>query len=606
MEKKNQVQNSCKYANISRDLGVIAICAIVALVLASIFHLNETFEKWVIALHERIPIHELLILSPVLIFSLLILYICRLKSSCRIERELEKHQNDLESVINERTLELRAASAFNENILRNMQDAFYVIDLKGRLLKWNEVFAKITGYSDDEIFSMKLTDFFAEEDGRRMAIATEVTLNTGAECIEADIISKDGKHIPYEFTSSLLKDPRDNPIAISGSGRDLTERKKAEEKRKIFFHAVDDAYDGFIMTDMDGKVTYANKAAANALGYTQDELANLNIANVILHPKLAKIICEKVVKKESWNGEIKGKNKAGQERDVILSVSLIKDEKGNPVGMMVAFMDITERKRNEEALKDSQLRVRAILDQTFQFIGLMTTDGILVDTNKASLDFAGIEESAALNKPFWETVWWTHSAEMQGKLRDAVKKAAAGEFVRFEATHVSKDGHLHYVDFSLKPVKDETGKVIFIIPESRDITEYKEMAEEKSRLAAIIEATSDFVGIADIKGKVLYVNGSGRKVAGISEDENITDTKIADFHPYCALKIVMNEGIPTATREGIWSGETALLSRDGKIIPVSQVLIVHKTPAGTPDYVSTIMRILPERKKTKVNERETL
>ena len=52
-------------------------------------------------------------------------------------------------------------------------------------------------------------------------------------------------------------------------------------------------------------------------------------------------------------------------------------------------------------------------------------------------------------------------------------KAALGEFIRFEATHVAKDGILHYVDFSLKPVKDETGKVIFLIPEGRDIAEYK-------------------------------------------------------------------------------------------------------------------------------------
>ena len=136
--------------------------------------------------------------------------------------------------------------------------------------------------------------------------------------------------------------------------------------------------------------------------------------------------------------------------------------------------DITERKQAEKALLESERKMHAIFDQTFQFIGLMTIDGILIEANRTALKFSGIEASSVLNKPFWQGPWWAHSPELQEKLRQAVEKAARGEFIRFEATHVAKDGMLHYVDFSLKPVKDETGKVIFLIPEGRDITERKQ------------------------------------------------------------------------------------------------------------------------------------
>jgi len=140
--------------------------------------------------------------------------------------------------------------------------------------------------------------------------------------------------------------------------------------------------------------------------------------------------------------------------------------------------EIKKRKKVEEELKESERRIRALYDQTFQFIGLMTPGGILIEANRTALEFSGIKLSDVLNKPFWETPWWTHSPELQEKLRKAIKKVAQGEFFRFEATHKTKDGTLHYVDFSLKPVKDKKGKVIFMIPEGRDITERKK-AEEK-------------------------------------------------------------------------------------------------------------------------------
>ena len=144
--------------------------------------------------------------------------------------------------------------------------------------------------------------------------------------------------------------------------------------------------------------------------------------------------------------------------------------------------EIKERKKAEEALKESERKIRALYDQTFQFIGLMTPDGTLIEANRTALEFSGIELSDVINKPFWQTPWWTHSPELQEKLRQAIKKVAQGEFIRFEVTHLGKDGVLHYVDFSLKPFKDESGKVIFMIPEGRDITEHKKAQEKGEEL----------------------------------------------------------------------------------------------------------------------------
>ncbi len=132
-------------------------------------------------------------------------------------------------------------------------------------------------------------------------------------------------------------------------------------------------------------------------------------------------------------------------------------------------------------LRESERKFRAIFDQAFQFIGLMTVDGTLIAVNRTALDFAGIEEKDVLGKPFWETTWWTHSAELQERLKGAIRKAAYGRFVRFEAFHPTIDGGIHYFDVSMKPVKDEAGNVYLLILESRDITERKHAEQEREK-----------------------------------------------------------------------------------------------------------------------------
>jgi PAS domain S-box-containing protein len=115
------------------------------------------------------------------------------------------------------------------------------------------------------------------------------------------------------------------------------------------------------------------------------------------------------------------------------------------------------------------------------------------------------------------------------------------------------------------------------------------------RLAAILHSTTDFVSTAGPDGNLLDLNAGGRKMIGIAEDEDISQLRIRDMHPDWAAELILNDGVPAAIRDGVWSGQVALLARDGKEIPVSQVIIAHLSPDGKLDYLSTIMRDLSER-----------
>jgi PAS domain S-box-containing protein len=103
----------------------------------------------------------------------------------------------------------------------------------------------------------------------------------------------------------------------------------------------------------------------------------------------------------------------------------------------------------------------------------MTADGTLIEANRTALAALGLQESDVLGMPFWETAWWVHSPEEQDKLKVAVARAAAGELVRFETFHLTPESRVLYMDFSLKPVRNEAGNVCLLIPEGRDITDRK-------------------------------------------------------------------------------------------------------------------------------------
>ena len=117
----------------------------------------------------------------------------------------------------------------------------------------------------------------------------------------------------------------------------------------------------------------------------------------------------------------------------------------------------------------------------------------------------------------------------------------------------------------------------------------KKVEEELGRLANVLEASEDFIGLTGVEGRVIWNNPQMRKVVGV---EDVTKLSITDYHPAWALEIIQREGIPTALAQGTWLGETALLTKEGQEIPVSQLIIAHKTAEGDIEYISTVMRDL--------------
>jgi PAS domain S-box-containing protein len=228
-----------------------------------------------------------------------------------------------------------------------------------------------------------------------------------------------------------------------------------------------------------------NKAGEQMLGFTRDQLAGKSDFDIF-------------PKKEAEFFRAKDEEAFATGEPVVIDEELIttqengvrwvrtkkigiRDEQGKPLYMIGIVEDITELKQKQELLdRRTTERFEAIFNSQYQFMGLMTTDGILIECNETALNFAGIQAHDVIGKHFWECYWWAISERVQNQLRQSIARAARGEFIRYEADILGKGGIIATIDFSIKPVLDEQGNVTLLIPEGRDITQRK-LLEQRAR-----------------------------------------------------------------------------------------------------------------------------
>jgi len=260
-------------------------------------------------------------------------------------------------------------------------------------------------------------------------------------------------------------------------------------------------------------------------------------------------------------------------------------------------IDITERKRADEALRQSEER--------FRLAAQSLTNAVWEwDIVTGQLDWFGNIDGLLAYAPgeFPRTIEaWEKLIDPED--RDRVMTAldrhlTAGDPYGEEYRVRRKDGGLSHWQDRGTAIRDAQGKAVRMFGAIADITERKQAEESRARLVAILEATPDFVGFADPRnGHILYMNKGGRKMTGVGEDEDITNLKIADVHPAWANEMLVDEIVPGAVRDGVWRGECAFVNRDGREIPVLMVLLAHKSPNGELEVISTISRDITERKR---------
>ena len=253
--------------------------------------------------------------------------------------------------------ELAEAHAFTESTLQSVNDLFYAFDTAGTFLRWNKACSRVTGYSDAEISSMKALDFFRLEDRAQISAAIEQIWAEGSSKVEVDILLKNGRTIPYEFSGSLLKDSKGNTLGFCGTSRDISKRKRAEEElresREFLNKIINCIGDPiFVMDDQDRYIlmndagcTQVGRSRENVLGRTTHAMVPPEIAEPLLarnHEVLASGL-EDVTEEQIPDAQ-------GKSLTVISRKSLYQDPQGHRYVVGIV-RDITDRKHAEDEVR---------------------------------------------------------------------------------------------------------------------------------------------------------------------------------------------------------------------------------------------------------------
>ena len=307
---------------------------------------------------------------------------------------------------------------------------------------------------------------------------------------------------------------------------DVTEQRLAqealrasEERLRAVFQQTEA---GIAQADLTGRFVLANDRYAQIVGRSRQELLNLRMQD-ITHPddlpRNLALFEQAVTDGQPFVIEKRYVRPDGSAVWVSNSVSLMRDHHGKPSGVIAATVDITERKRVEDALRESEQHARRIIDNTLSFIGVMTTDGVLTEANATALRAGGLRREEVVGKKFWDCHWWSYDPRVQERLKDAVARAANGEVVRYDDTVRMAGDTRMPIDFMLSPVRDESGRVTHLIPSGVDIADRVRAEEDVRRsqrqLASVIDNTPSAVFIKDVRGRYLLVNAPFERMAGV-------------------------------------------------------------------------------------------
>jgi PAS domain S-box-containing protein len=261
-----------------------------------------------------------------------------------------------------------------------------------------------------------------------------------------------------------------------------------------------------------------------------------------------------------------------------------------------------ERKSMEQLLKGAETKFRAVFDQAFQFSGVLSPSGDLLDYNRTLPQLSQLDASEVLGKPIWQLTWWEGSPQTQTELKSAVARAADGTFTRFEGELTNSTAGRLVFDFSVKPVRDEKSNVSMLILEATDITRHKiaeQRADERAaRMNAIVETAPDGIVTLSPNGQVESVNDAMHVIFGYQAEELVgknIDMVMPHFfgdHEGGLKPSTLKAG----ERKIFGSGrETIAKRKDGTQIPVELSLSVLNL--GDHQIVTGIVRDITERKE---------
>ncbi len=485
-------------------------------------------------------------------------------------------------------------------------------DRAGCFLRVNRALCDIIGYSSEDLVGAAFESIVDpsdvdSSDARYLPwmLAGEVP---GFE-VEKRLRRADGEAIVAMVSVSLVPDAHERPLYLIVQVQDVTARTRAEagllESSERLQAIVDNTAAVIYVKDMDGRYRLVNRSfealfevtREHATGHTDDELFPSHVA-AAMRANDRRVIREHVpLEVEEVMDQADGPHTYLSAKFPLL------DPRGKPYAVCAIATDITQRKRAEETLRESELHFRRIVDTAHDAFVAMDASGRITAWNPQSEATFGWTEREALGRNLSETIIPARhrSAHNRGLERfiQTGKGGLLGRRVELEAQH--RDGHEFPVEFTISAVK--VGGTYTFNAFLHDITERKQADETLRRLAEVVQSSHDAIIATGARGEITAWNAGATELYGYKPDELVgqpLDVLMPDEHRRDDARLVLR----ALAGRRLEDHETEHRRRDGSLVPVSLTVSPMRDARRAIVGASVIVRDRTERKRAEEALRE--
>lgn len=498
--------------------------------------------------------------------------------------------------------EMAAREQEFRNLAESTPDGIIRYDLNGRIRYLNAGLLGYLGVNAEDVIGKRPSEVWP--DGRYADIehanaqAVAAGESSTVEFSEADAVGA------LHFNQINIVPERDAGGQIVGSlavGRDVTAIRIAERQLSHFIENLPGmAYSFRLSPDGHGSMPFASPSIKEYYGLLPEDVKDdITPAHKHMHPDDLRIIEVAITESARTMAPFRAEYRIclpNLPERWLEARSLPERQADGGILWNGIVLDITERKRAEIALTASERMLSEA--QAIAKLGSWDWDVVKNRVEWSDMAYDIYTPDARPSAPGYEEFKQSVHPDDLERVDTAVRSAFEHD-TPFDIEHrvVSLSKGVRTVHAQAKVFRDQNGNPIRMVGTVQDITERKQIELDRKLLTDILEESPDFVGTVDLQGKLGYHNPAARRMVGLPTDADVSKMRIADMHPEWVTKLIMETALPIVMKRGVWRGETALLHRDGREIPVQQTIMLHSDTNGKPMGTSTIMQDITEGKR---------
>jgi len=420
--------------------------------------------------------------------------------------------------------QIRESQNYNRSLIESSVDALVTVDPQLVVTDVNEQMVKITGYTKGELIGSSFPDYFT--DSERAAAGVRKTLDEGVVTnYELVLRNRHGRETLVSFNASVFKDTEGHVRGIFAAARDITEQRRLQDQLRESQHynrsLIEASPDALVTVDPDIVITDVNEQMVKLTRYSREELIGSSFKDYFTDPQRATAGVRKTFGEGSvTNYELVLESAGGKRTLVSFNAAIFKDIEGRTAGIFASAREITEQKRIEEKLRESQNYNRGLIEASPDALVTVDPDFVITDVNEQMVRLTGFSRKWLVGSPFPN--YFTSSDEAKDGIRKTLKENLV---TNYELVLRTKSGRKIPVSFSAGTFFDTEGKVRGVFAAARDITAQKRLEEQiresQNYNRGLIESNIDALMTTDTLGIITDVNKRMEELTDRTRDQLI-------------------------------------------------------------------------------------